>query len=108
MNFIQKLLKNIKDSVIGFDPYEEVAENLTAEINQTLLQQIKNKDTKIEELKEIITLICYRNISAVNETLHHFDVFDGDIYEEYEDDDKERERELDDKTESRIAYFEEM
>lgn len=90
MNFIQKLLKNMKDSVIGFDPYEEVSESFTAEVNQDLLQQIKNKDTEIEELKEIITQICYRNMLAINEALSHFDGFDDDgYYEEYEDDDSE-------------------
>lgn len=89
MNFIQKLLKNMEDSVIGFDPYEEVAENLTAEVNQDLLQQIKDKDTEIEKLREIITQICYRNMSAINEALSHFDGFDDDDDDEYEDDDSE-------------------
>ena len=71
MDSFKQLLKKIKDFVITVDPYEEV---------------LQDKDTEIEELKEIIAQLCYRNMSAINEALSYFSGI-----EEYEDDDTDLE-----------------
>jgi hypothetical protein len=89
MDSFKQLLKKIKDFVITVDPYDDEEEDFTAEVNQDLLQQIKDKDTEIEELTEIIAQLCYRNMSAINEALSHFN---ADVYyEEHEDDDTDLE-----------------
>lgn len=71
MDSFKQLLKKIKDFVITVDPYEEV---------------LQDKDTEIEELKEIIAQLCYRNMSAINEALSYFGGIDA-----YEDDDTDLE-----------------
>jgi hypothetical protein len=72
MGYFRTLVDNMNSLVFGTDPYQKVAEEFTAEVNQQLLQQIQEKDARIEELKELIARLCYSTLASVNEALYYF------------------------------------
>jgi hypothetical protein len=88
MGYFRSLVENMNDLVFGTK--ESVAEGFTAEVNQELLQQLKEKDEKIEELKGLIARLCYSTLESVNEAI---DYFEGD--EDFEEWVPEEEDEFD-------------